>query len=73
MAARIGKATRNKRVELEANSVNAIGLAIFLGGFLQPFLQSGWTAATVVQFFFSAIIFLLLHLWAKAILGALED
>ncbi len=69
----VAKAARNRRRELSAASINAIGLGIFLAGFLQPLVAKTTDAESALRLAFCAMFLIALHLWARHVLGDLED
>lgn len=69
----VAKAARNRRRELSATSINAIGLGIFLAGFLQPLVAKTTDAESALRLAFCAMFLIALHLWAQHVLGDLED
>lgn len=69
----VAKVARNRRRELSATSINAIGLGIFLAGFLQPLVAKTTDAESALRLAFCAMFLIALHLWARHVLGDLED
>lgn len=73
MARRVGKTARNEQRKLEANTVNNGGIAVLLGGFLQPFFTTGFSIEALLRLFICGMICLVGHMWAQDLLDGVED
>ena len=69
----LGRAAHNERRKLLATTVNAVGLAIFAVGAIQPFLSAELTTRRVLAAGICVIVFAAMHLAAQWLLKALQD
>ncbi len=69
----VGKAAHNERRKLLATTANAVGLAIFAVGALQPLLSGSLSTLRVLAAALCVMMFVALHLAAQRVLKSLQD
>ncbi len=68
-----GKAARNERRKLFANTVNTVGLGIFAIGFVQPIFALAFSVPKLTTMALSAFASYIFHVAARRALRSLED